>query len=147
MNGDLVYQEDEELKREFPLDPRTEMYVRRAIDEVVRHEGLGMNEYQRRAEVTAVYPQDMRVIYPAMGLAGETGEVAEKVKKWIRDSNREITPEFLLLVKKEMGDVLWYLAALATDLGLTLDEIARHNIEKLADRKERNAIHGSGDER
>jgi len=108
--------------------------------------GMGMNEYQKLAEVTVVYPPDLKVIYPTIGLAGETGEVAEKVKKWIRDADRKpMTQEQLDLLKKELGDVLWYLAVLARDLGMTLDEIARHNIEKLHDRKERGVVHGKGD--
>ena len=107
---------------------------------------MGMNEYQKLAEVAVVYPPDLSVIYPTIGLAGETGEVCEKVKKWIRDADRKpMTQEQLALLKKELGDVLWYLAVLAKDLGLTLDEIATHNIEKLHDRKERGVVHGQGD--
>ena len=109
---------------------------------------MTMNQYQKLAEVTVVYPPDLKVIYPTIGLAGETGEVCEKVKKWIRDSDRKpMTEEQRALLKKELGDVLWYLAVLAQDLGLTLDEIASHNIEKLHDRKERGVVHGKGDVR
>ena len=120
-----------------------------SLETIVHAEyGMGMNEYQKLAEVTVVYPPDMKVIYPTIGLCGETGEVAEKIKKWIRDADRKpMTQETLDLIKKELGDVLWYVAALARDLGLTLDEIARHNVEKLHDRKERGLVHGEGDER
>ena len=118
------------------------------LDAAAKARGMGMNEYQKLAEVTVVYPLDLKVIYPTIGLAGETGEVCEKVKKWIRDADRQpLTDEQRDLLKKELGDVLWYLAVLAKDLGLSLDDIARHNIEKLHDRKGRGVVHGKGDTR
>ena len=111
--------------------------------------GMTLNEYQNLAQVTVVYRDELKVIYPTIGLCGEAGEVAEKVKKWLRDDGgvSEMSLERKELLKKELGDVLWYLAALARDLGLTLDEIAKHNIEKLHDRKERGVVHGKGDVR
>lgn len=85
----------------------------------------------------------------ALGLAGETGEVMEKVKKMIRDKDGVFspTPEDLEELKKELGDVLWYLSALAFYNGIELDDVARANLDKLRSRKERNQIHGSGDNR
>lgn len=85
----------------------------------------------------------------ALGLAGETGEVMEKIKKIIRDKNGVFspTPEDLEELKKELGDVLWYLSALAFYNGIDLDDVARANLDKLKSRKERNKIHGSGDNR
>lgn len=108
---------------------------------------MTFNEYQELAKSTAIYPESSWLVYPALGLAGETGEVAEKVKKLIRDGGRLVTPDFTDSIKKELGDVLWYISALASDLGLTLDEIAEANYQKLKDRMERNIIHGSGDNR
>lgn len=85
----------------------------------------------------------------ALGLAGETGEVMEKIKKMIRDKNGVFspTPEDTAELKKELGDVLWYLSALAFYNGIDLDDVARANLDKLRSRKERNQIHGSGDNR
>lgn len=85
----------------------------------------------------------------ALGLAGETGEVMEKIKKMIRDKNGVFspTPEDIAELKKELGDVLWYLSALAFYNGIDLDDVARVNLDKLRSRKQRNKIHGSGDNR
>ena len=106
---------------------------------------MNANEYQRLARTTAIYPRKMEVIYPALGLAGETGEVLEKIKKWIRDGHDIETVR--ANVKKEGGDVLWYLANLLSDLDLTLDEVMEANVAKLADRAERGVLKGSGDNR
>lgn len=109
---------------------------------------MTLNEYQQAARQTAVYPEDLRVVYPVIGLAGETGEVAEKVKKILRDRQRDFTADDVRhALAKELGDVLWYLAATAGDLGITLDEIATINIDKLRSRQERNQLHGQGDDR
>lgn len=103
---------------------------------------MTFDEYQKAAAETAIYPAKYAGMYPALGLVGESGEVAEKVKKWLRDGT---PPEDGL--KKELGDVLWYIAAIARDFDLSLEEIARGNLTKLRDRKARNAIWGSGDDR
>ena len=108
---------------------------------------MDFNEYQQAAAKTAIYPTSMAVVYPTLGLAGETGEVAEKVKKTFRDNNGEFDEERRAAVAAELGDVLWYLAMTARDLGYPLDEIAQMNVAKLASRKERAALHGSGDNR
>lgn len=109
--------------------------------------GMTLNEYQKKALETAIYPEQYKVIYPALGMAGEAGEVADKVKKIIRDSNGEITQEKALEIAKEIGDVLWYCATLGNDLGFDLDTIAQMNYNKLHSRQQRGKIGGSGDNR
>lgn len=102
--------------------------------------------YQRQAETTAKYPRDKGIEYTALGLCGEAGEVAEKVKKAIRgDHDWDATK--LQEVKGELGDVLWYLAMLATELGFSLDDVAESNLDKLFDRNQRGVIKGDGDAR
>lgn len=108
---------------------------------------MTLNEYQTAARRTAIYPAERQIIYPTLGLTGEAGEVADKVKKVIRDANEEFSAERRHQIALELGDVLWYAAALAHDLGYTLDEVAQMNIDKLASRQQRDKIHGSGDER
>ncbi len=107
---------------------------------------MKLNEYQEAARKTANYRIDDIIIYPALGLASEAGEVAGKVKKVLRDFNGNFNSQ-KHKIADELGDVLWYVAVLAEDIGYTLEEIAQMNIDKLASRQERNQIHGSGDER
>lgn len=107
---------------------------------------MSMDEYQQAALETAVYPEEYRIIYPALGIAGEAGEVADKVKKVIRDYG-SFTDERKREIVKEIGDVLWSCAVLANDLGYTLEKVGMMNIEKLKSRKERGVICGSGDNR
>ena len=102
---------------------------------------MTFDEYQEFARSTAIYPEEYKVVYPALGLCGESGEVAEKVKKNIRDGKS------LDGVGLELGDVLWYISALADDLGVTLEEVAQANVDKLKSRMERNKIKGDGDNR
>lgn len=87
------------------------------------------------------------IMYCALKLNGEAGEVAEKVGKALRDDRSLITDERRLALIIELGDVLWYIANLADELSVSLDEVARQNLNKLADRKARNVLHGSGDNR
>ena len=103
-------------------------------------------EYQVSARRTALYPEDEGIIYPTLGLVGESGEIAEKVKKVIRDmeGNFEESKEE---IAKELGDVLWYVANLSFELGYDLGDIAALNIQKLVDRQERGKIQGDGDNR
>ena len=108
---------------------------------------LSMDGYQELANLTAIYPSDVGMMYCALGLCGESGEVADKLKKVIRDNNGELSDEVRLQVGKELGDVLWYVANLSTELGFSLEEIARMNIEKLRSRSERGVLGGNGDER
>lgn len=105
-----------------------------------------LSDYQQRSRATAVYPDaGSNLTYPALGLCGEAGEAAEKVKKAIRDDGGELTPERRDALAAELGDVLWYVAQLATEAGLDLGEIARANLDKLLSRQNRAVLHGSGD--
>lgn len=109
---------------------------------------MTFDDYQQQALRTAIYPgRGANFSYPALGLAGETGEVSELVKKLYRDDEGRLTPERKALLAKELGDVLWYVAALADECGLKLDDIAEANINKLASRFERGVLHGDGDNR
>ena len=108
---------------------------------------MTLNEYQLAALETATYPRRYHIIYPALGLAGEAGEVAEKIKKVIRDHNEEFSDEKKFEVIKELGDVMWYVATLAHELGYNLDQVAQINYDKLTSRKERGMISGNGDNR
>lgn len=109
---------------------------------------MNFDEYQKKALLTVAYPKkDPSWTYPALGLAGEVGEVEEILKKFIRDATSIDTSERLELLKKELGDVLWYLAVLASEFNFSFQEIAELNIKKLASRKENNKIHGDGDNR
>jgi NTP pyrophosphatase (non-canonical NTP hydrolase) len=109
---------------------------------------MKLSEYQEKARVTALYPNvGSNPYYPALGLGGEVGEVLNKIKKVMRDHDGVVTDEFKTDLKKELGDVLWYIAAIASELDLNLDEVAQANIDKLYSRKERGALQGSGDDR
>lgn len=100
-----------------------------------------LSQYQAQAKETAIYPKDKALEYLALGLVGEAGEVANKIKKVIRDGTSPNN------VRDELGDVLWYLAMLSTEIGYSLDTIADKNLWKLANRKTRNVLGGSGDNR
>ena len=109
---------------------------------------MDFDTYQQLAMRTAVYPhRGSNLAYPALGLNGEAGEVAEKVKKILRDKDGLLDEESRQAIKKELGDVLWYIAAMCTETGLSMAEVAETNIAKLHDRQQRDVIHGSGDER
>ena len=106
------------------------------------------SEYQTFVKGMKRYPDKYAVIYPALGLAGESGEIAEKVKKWIRDEGGQVmTEERRDAILKELGDPLWYIASLADDLGLTLQDVVDDNVEKLTSRRDRGVLGGSGDNR
>jgi NTP pyrophosphatase (non-canonical NTP hydrolase) len=108
---------------------------------------MDMDEYQAAARQTAVYGERFRAVYPALGLASEAGEVAGKVKKVLRDREGKFDPASTLAIADELGDVLWYVAVLAADLGLSLDDIAARNVEKLRSRQARGRLSGEGDAR
>lgn len=109
---------------------------------------MDFNEYQKLARQTAIYSgAGKNFAYPALGLCGEAGEVAEKIKRVVRDGRTEISPEEIKEISKELGDVLWYVANLAREVGLDLDTIASENITKLQSRRDRGVLHGSGDNR
>jgi len=106
-----------------------------------------LSEYQRLSRRTAEYPREHWLTYPALGLAGEVGEVVEHAKKAIRDDAGTVTDERREAMAKELGDVLWYVAQLASELELDLDEIASQNLQKLFSRQRRGVLSGSGDNR
>ena len=138
---------------------------------------MEFSDYQEKATVTAIYPSSVRVVleklrrngfneeadmveramssvtldgninYAALGLAGEAGEICNKIKKIDRDKKGLITDDERDDMKKELGDVLWYMSALASEFGISLDEIAKKNIEKLYSRMNRGVLSGSGDDR
>jgi NTP pyrophosphatase (non-canonical NTP hydrolase) len=109
---------------------------------------MDLNSYQSRARETAFYPRvGDNPIYPTLGLCGEAGEVADKVKKVLRDRQGSFDDAVIDDLRLELGDVLWYVAQLASELGLDLAEIAEANLAKLASRAARNVIGGSGDRR
>ena len=121
---------------------------------------MDFNAYQKKAHGTAIYPTNITLgfedteieqpliwIYPALGLTGESGELANKLKKIIRDANGEILPDIKVKLLDELGDILWYISELTTLLGAELEVVAYHNISKLSERVKRNVIKGSGDDR
>lgn len=106
-------------------------------------ENNDFNQYQEFVKSMKVYPEKHAIVYPALGIAGEGGEIAEKVKKWLR-GDRELDKTE---VAKELGDVCWYIASMADDLGFTLEQVIQMNVEKLTSRKERGVQKGDGDNR
>jgi len=132
---------------------------------------MNFKEYQEKAHATADYPMtqivlppdkgtdnmgnayvystihDVNFIYPAMGIMGEAGEVGEKLKKVFRNKNGKFEEEDIKSISKELGDVMWYIAEIASLLNLNLEDIAKENIEKLESRYERNKIKSEGDDR
>ena len=109
---------------------------------------MDFDNYQIQARKTAIYPnKGQNFIYPTLGLVGESGEVAEKIKKILRDKNGTFDNESKLALKKELGDVLWYLSNLCEELNFSLSDVAKENLEKLNLRLSRGKISGSGDDR
>lgn len=105
---------------------------------------MNLNDYQERALTTAVFPKQHALAYTALGLAGESGEVADKVKKILRGDTANVDYDG---IAKELGDVLWYLAVLSDVLGYNLSDIAQMNLQKLAKRQAEGTLKGSGDNR
>jgi NTP pyrophosphatase (non-canonical NTP hydrolase) len=108
---------------------------------------MELSDYQRLSRRTAAYPREAAITYPALGLAGEAGEVAEHAKRILRDDDAKLTSERRQAMGAELGDVLWYLAQIATELDLSLDEIAQANLDKLLSRQRRGVLQGAGDNR
>lgn len=109
---------------------------------------LTLNDYQQAAlKTTRGHDKPDEMLHLVLGLVGETGEVAEKFKKLVRDKDSDVSQLDLDDMKKELGDVLWYLAVLADYLGVPLEEIGSKNLAKLADRQKRGVLKGSGDNR
>ena len=109
---------------------------------------MNLNDYQKEAHKTAKYVKiGEEYVYPTLGLAGEAGELANKVKKVFRDKGGELDEETKEALKMELGDILWYVAEIASVLELPMEEVADANLKKLASRNNRGAIGGSGDNR
>jgi NTP pyrophosphatase (non-canonical NTP hydrolase) len=110
---------------------------------------MTFQEYQKISRKSAIYPEKYKIIYPALGLGDESGEVLGKIKKWLRgdDETEKLTEERKAGIKKELGDVLWYLSQIATDIDIDLEDVAKANIEKLHKRLEEGTIKGDGDNR
>lgn len=117
---------------------------------------MNVKNYQKIIEETAIYPKEIALAYCAMGLTGEAGEVADKIKKLYRDQQLhtlDAAAEIVLIdenkydIAKELGDVLWYVTAMANELDMDLEEIMEMNYNKLIKRRETNTLHGSGDYR
>lgn len=109
---------------------------------------MNFSDYQTRSRTTAQYPSiGHPVIYPVLGLTNEAGEVAGKIKKVFRDKDGQISPETREALASELGDVLWYLAQVCTELEISLDQVAESNLAKLLDRQARGRIQGDGDNR
>ena len=106
-----------------------------------------LDMYQKVALTTAIYPREQAIIYPTLGLTGEAGEVANKVKKIIRDGSDSKDEKLVSEIKAEIGDCLWYIAVLANDFDIKLSDIASTNLIKLENRKKKDTIRGSGDKR
>lgn len=107
-----------------------------------------MNQYMREAITTAIYPsKGDNLYYPTLGLVGEAGEVAEKVKKVMRDDDGVLTSGKRREIVAELGDILWYVAAMCYELGYDMSAVAEMNLSKLRGRQERGTLQGSGDER
>lgn len=108
---------------------------------------MDFDDYQKKAKMTAIYPSETGLYYTALGLVGEAGEIANKVKKIIRDQEGKLLPQNIESLEKEIGDVLWYCAMLCYELNLDMNDVAEHNCKKLGDRHLRGTITGEGDER
>ena len=137
-------------KREEAFKEAFEMLYKAGLEEskTYSYGHYSFREYQKQAAVTAEYPnRGDNIYYTTLGLCGEAGEFADKVKKIMRDHGGVITDEMRLALKKELGDVLWYVSTCCDELGYTMEEVASGNIAKLAARKAQNTIHGSGDDR
>lgn len=108
---------------------------------------MTFNEYKSEAIRTAIYPQNYKIIYPALGMCGECGEVVEKIKKVIRDNQGIFDTDKTKEIEKELGDVLWYIANICNDLNINFDNVAQNNINKVNARLQNNTLHGKGDNR
>lgn len=114
----------------------------------MKKRAITFDDYQQRAQRTAIYPnRGKNFIYPTLGFVGEAGELADKVKKTFRDSEGWMSEEVRQAILNEIGDVLWYMAALCTELKTSISDVARQNLEKLESRQKRGVIPGSGDNR
>jgi len=127
-----------QLEKEFGTQTNESHKYKRVSD---------LDMYQQVAKQTAIYPREQAIIYPTLGLTGEAGEVANKVKKIIRDGTDKTSEDNVQKISAEIGDCLWYIAVLADDIGVKLSDIANNNLDKLYDRANRGKLSGSGDNR
>lgn len=144
----IVYDPEEEQRRKQMTKNQAWFDTGTARDVPPKISLVGFDIYQEEAWKTAIYPhKGNNIYYPALGLAGEVGEACNRLKKVMRDSGGEPDGETLAVLRKELGDALWYFAALARELGLRLSDIAHENLLKLQDRQERGVLQGNGDNR
>lgn len=108
---------------------------------------MEFKDYEKQSKKTAIYPKDKKYTYLFLGLASEAGEVASKFKKVIRDKDGKIDEKAKRDIEKELGDVLWYVSQLSRELDITLERVAKTNLEKLMSREEREKLSGDGDDR
>jgi len=109
---------------------------------------MTLDEYQKAADSTARYPDSGKnYLYPTLGLVGEAGEIANKVKKIQRDMGNVVDEEYRKDILSELGDVLWYISQTAREFGSGIEEVAKMNVEKLASRRDRGQLGGTGDNR
>jgi NTP pyrophosphatase (non-canonical NTP hydrolase) len=118
---------------------------RTAADRDPEADEITMDQYQELAGKTAIYPRAMGLLYTALGLSEEVGEVLGKVKRIYRDDEGHLLPARRVQIRAELGDALWYLAMLAAEAELTLNDIALENLKKLQQRKQNNKLKGEGD--
>jgi NTP pyrophosphatase (non-canonical NTP hydrolase) len=112
-----------------------------------RNKNMTFAEYEEMVKKISIYPPSHKILYPALGLAGEAGEVANKVKKLIRDGFNNQPKDWRENIASEIGDVLWYCVALSNDLNVPISTVAKNNMDKLLSRFERGTLGGSGDKR
>ena len=132
---------------ETNIERHEPVYEVTAICEAPKESGMSLNEYQRKALETAIFPTDEKIGYLVIALCGEAGEVADKVKKVFRDKDGIFSEADNKAIALELGDVLWYAANLAHAIGYKLSDIASLNIDKIHSRMERGTLHGCGDTR
>lgn len=118
------------------------------FNQALRYLDMNFDKYQAACQQTAIYPRiGSNYNYPLLGMVSEVGEIAGKFKKLERDTDGTLTVSFRADIEAELGDVLWYISAVADELGLNLDVIATANVMKLQSRKDRGVLQGSGDNR
>lgn len=123
-------------------------YLKNLLKNMPKSNFTDFDEYQKFCKSTAVYPKiGNELVFPMLGLSGEVGEVSEKVKKIFRDDGGVVSQDKKVEIAKELGDVLWYVTQLVTELKLNLSDVVELNLEKISKRTIENKIHGSGDNR